>query len=320
MQMKILSIIVPVYNAAKYLDQCIDSLVSQTYKNLEIILVNDGSSDDSLTICQKWQKKDSRIEVINQENAGAGAARNKGLSMAKGSFITFVDADDYVCNIMYEQLIQNFDQCIDLVECNYAMTDDNQAHFLTEAGCSIVMNSEDAMKEHINNTIFQQVIWNKVYRAELVKDIPFPVSKQIDDEYWTYQVIAKAKQLKHIESVLYAYRQQESSVMHRLTIKGRIEAIESKALRHSYICNAMPNLVPLSQYNLWFVILFQVQKSLKEDKKESKQIVSFAKEVLRKYPIDTSNIQNKKDKFWLLSMKKFLVGTCYLRNILKKGV
>lgn len=82
----------------------------------------------------------------------------------------------------------------------------------------------------------------------------------------------------------------------------------------------MPNLVPLSQYNLWFVILFQVQKSLKEDKKESKQIVSFAKEVLRKYPIDTSNIQNKKDKFWLLSMKKFLLGTCYLRNILKIGV
>lgn len=320
MQMELLSIIVPVYNAGKYLDQCIGSLVSQTYKDLEIILVNDGSSDDSLAICQKWQKQDFRIKVINQKNAGAGVARNNGLSIANGSFITFVDADDYICNVMYEELIHNFDQSIDLVECNYAMTNDNKTQFISGTDSSIVMNSEDAMKEHINNTIFQQVIWNKVYRVELVKDIPFPVSKQIDDEYWTYQVIAKARELKHIDDVLYAYRQQESSVMHRLTVKGRIEAIESKALRHSYICKAMPNLATLSQCNLCFAILFQVQKSLKDNKKESKQIVSFAKEVVQKYPIDTSNIQNKKDEFWLLAMKISLLGTCYLRNIFKIGV
>lgn len=125
----LISIIVPVYNVEKYLDRCIQSIVEQTYRNLEIILVDDGSTDGSEKICDSWAVKDNRIRVIHQNNMGGGAARNAALDVAKGDFIAFVDSDDYISADMYEYLHGLMDNGFDIAECSYVQVNDDSEPF-----------------------------------------------------------------------------------------------------------------------------------------------------------------------------------------------
>ena len=118
--MKKISIIVPIYNSETYLRRCLISLINQKYNNLEIILVNDGSTDNSLSICKEYEKKDSRIKLINQLNKGVAHTRNIGLDVATGDYITFVDSDDFIDKNMYSELIENIDSC-DIAVCRYVI-------------------------------------------------------------------------------------------------------------------------------------------------------------------------------------------------------
>ncbi len=124
MQDKLISVIVPVFNAEKYVNRCIDSILNQTYENLEVILVNDGSSDGSIKICEKWQKLDSRVKLISQENAGVSAARNKGIETATGDYVSFVDNDDWLRPEMYKNLVkQATKDNADLTFCKFINVD-----------------------------------------------------------------------------------------------------------------------------------------------------------------------------------------------------
>ena len=122
---ELISVIVPIYNVEKYLDRCVQSIVSQTYRNLEIILVDDGAQDNSPAMCDAWAAKDSRIRVIHKENGGAGSARNAGLEVMRGSWFTFVDSDDYVAPQMYQRLAAHITDDVDIIECDMAETYDD---------------------------------------------------------------------------------------------------------------------------------------------------------------------------------------------------
>lgn len=128
----LISVIIPVYNVEKYLNKCITSVVEQTYKNLEIIIVDDGSTDQSPEICDEWKKRDSRIQVVHSSNGGAGKARNTALDMATGDYVTFVDSDDYIAPQMYQVLLEQFYDGIGIVECNYSMVYDDSEKFKEE--------------------------------------------------------------------------------------------------------------------------------------------------------------------------------------------
>ena len=123
--MKKISIIVPVYKTEQYLDRCVESIVNQTYNNLEIILVDDGSADNCPAMCDKWAEKDNRIKVIHKENGGVSSARNAGIDAASGEYIGFVDGDDWIDTDMYDFLMSHFDDDTDIVRCSYRKVYEN---------------------------------------------------------------------------------------------------------------------------------------------------------------------------------------------------
>lgn len=322
---ELISIIVPVYKVESFLDHCISSIVNQTYKNLEIILVDDGSPDKSGNICDAWAKRDNRIRVIHKKNGGSGQARNIALSQANGKFISFVDSDDYIAPIFYEYIFEIFEDGYDIVECEYLETTDNNACFdILDEECSVVSyNCDDAMKEHIEDKKFRQLIWNKLYRKSVVEGIKFPEDKMIDDEFWTYQVLGRARKLKHSDKKLYAYRQQNASVMHSMNLVKRLQAIEAKCLRHDYISMRFLELKSYSNYNLWFTFLYQCQLALRaSDKQDKRYAINYINTMAKKYPVqlDENFEIPYKNKVWIWIAQKNLVIASKIRNLFRIGL
>ena len=319
-----ISIIIPVYKVEKYLDKCIKSIVSQTYSNLEIVLVDDGSPDKSGLICDKWATLDSRIRVVHQKNAGAGAARNVALKLAQGEFISFVDSDDYLSVNMFKNLLSYFEEDIDIVECEFISVEEDDVLFIDEKSVQArVFSSEEAMREHIADHYFRQLIWNKLYRRSCIKNVYFPEGKKIDDEFWMYKVIGRAKQLVHCNEKLYAYRQQDNSVMHMLKPENRIQAIEAKGYRHQYIKEKFPRLTLMSYDCLVMSCIYQIQRVYRTGTKDDVQkVLEYSKKVLRENEFKKRKFRgiHEKQEIWVSMAEISLAFTCRIRNLLKIGL
>lgn len=317
----LISVIVPVYKVEAYLDKCISSITGQTYKNLEIILVDDGSPDRSGAICDAWAEKDSRIRVIHQENAGGGAARNAALDVAQGEWIGMIDSDDYIAPHMYEHLYSLTDEQTDIAECcirevsgDECPFDDGQVFETAEYEVS------DALRLHIQNRLFLQTPPNKLYRRAAVEDVRFPSGTGIDDEYWTYRAIGNARKLVHSSCVMYAYRQQASSVMHTLNSRQRLRAVDAKAKRHGYITDRFPELAGESLKDLWFTCLYQGQVALrKEGPEEIDRTMAYLTDMLQAHPITLVGC-SLKERIWLTMASASLGMTCRIRNLMKVGL
>ena len=322
-----ISVIVPVYNAETYLRKCLDSIAGQTYRDLEILVIDDGSTDGCDRICDEYGEKDERIRVFHTENQGLSCARNLGLDNAKGAYIGFVDSDDYISPEMYEHLLSLMDDDVDLAECSFVETKDNDAFSGIDKAASEeieLYSTKEAMCEHIKDSRFRQIIWNKLYKRGIVKGVPFVEKKGIDDEYWTYRVIGNAKKLLCTNAILYAYRQQASSVMHNLSIgKRTISAIDAKVARHRYLQEKMPSLVPESLRSIWFSCLYYGQLILKykDDIPEIKNAKSFIQETIKQFPIKLEFLKDKEfsEKIWLSLLKISFWNTCRIRNALNIG-
>lgn len=318
-----ISVIVPVYKSEPYLDCCVQSIVDQTYENLEIILVDDESPDRCPEICDAWAAKDHRIRVIHQKNAGGGLARNAGLDVATGEMIAFVDSDDYIYPKMYEYLADFIKQGYDIAECDHQEVWNSDAAFLETDEKITVYTAAEAMKAHIEDTVFRQLIWNKLYRREIVGDIRFPWGKKIDDEFFTYQLLGNAKRLVHSNQAFYAYRQQEDSVMHSMGVDKRMQALEAKEQRHSYILEHFPALEAISLKNLWMTAIYQGQLAMRKmASQDAKQAVNKIRDLLNRYPIhgDARNVLTPKEKLWICLTEISLSGTCRLRNAMNIGL
>ena len=260
----LISVIVPVYRVEDYLDHCIRSIVEQTYSNLEILLVDDGSPDRSGEICDRWAQRDSRIRVIHQRNAGAGAARNTALDVAKGEIIAFVDSDDYLHPTLYAHLFSLMARGADIAECEIGITEADDLMMDDGAGANILTcGTEEALRLHIQDEIFRQTPPNKLYRRNCVDDIRFPVGNLIDDEFFTYKVLGNAKKLAHSSACMYAYRQQSGSAMHRPYSLRRLQGLDAKLQRLTYFTHRFPNLVPEAKADLLMTCLAAMQGCLR---------------------------------------------------------
>lgn len=219
-----LSVIVPVYNAARYLRRCLDSLLGQTYRELEIICVNDGSTDDSAAILDAYAAKDARIQVIHQGNAGVSAARNRGLDAATGEFVTFVDADDWVEPWGYERVMGCFSDDIDVL-CfgsvvegtapeNEKLDMDAYLTNVVPGKCALACNSGGAMNG---------CIWNKVFRRSLLEKTRIRFFKGIaygEDVAFCYCVAGVGGRAYAVDDRIYHYAMHESSATGRLQVRG----------------------------------------------------------------------------------------------------
>lgn len=208
----LISVIVPVYNVEAYLPMCLESIINQTYKNLEIILINDGSTDNSLNICKNYAKKDDRIVVKTQKNKGLSATRNKGIEMAHGKYIGFVDADDVISLNMYEYLyraiIQDRSQ---LSICNYIMFDKEKPIF-TKKYQSTKLTTVEALKQLMIDKDITNHAVDKLYLRDLFDGIEFPVDRKYEDIATTYKLFLSANSISYVPCYLYGYYQRVGSI------------------------------------------------------------------------------------------------------------
>lgn len=323
--MDLISVIVPVYKVEKYLDRCVQSIVDQTYRNLEIILVDDGSPDNCPAMCDAWAEKDSRIKVIHKENGGGAQARNVGIDYAKGQLIGFVDSDDFIQPNMYQYLYQILMETnCDIAECSFFTTDsDNsfKAEHINET--LLILNTEDALKEHIHDRICRQLVWNKLYRRKSIDDIRMVEGKFIDDEFFTYRVLSQAGKVVVSNQKLYAYRQHPDSVMHKNFTISRLQAVDAKCQRLEFLKSKFPNLVSVAKINLWYTCLYMGQMALLfMEKTERLHAFKILEDVMKQYPLSSDEMGSLsyKQKVWALLSNISFTSTCKLRNCLHIGI
>ena len=214
----LISIVVPIYNVENYLNECIESLIKQTYKNIEIILVDDGSSDNCSNICEEYAKKDTRIKVIHKEHGGPSEARNYGIDIATGTYMVFVDSDDYV-DVKYVEMLYNAIKTNNtkVSQCNFWKIND-KGEFIEKVGYldNQIKNGKDMIMDLYNGySIVNIVAWNKMYAIELFDNLRYPVGKIHEDEYITYKIFYNTDKIAVINEYLYNYRQNENSITGR---------------------------------------------------------------------------------------------------------
>lgn len=214
----LVSVIVPVYNVEKYLKKCISSIVVQTYVNIEILLVDDGSTDNSGKICDMFAQNDDRIKVYHKENGGLSSARNYGIEQAKGEFITFIDSDDYISERFIEILMSLIKKySAEIAFLGVELVDEYGHCVLKKDGIAKegIFNHEQALKEMCLNRKTGVSACAKIYKIALFDDIRYPIGKLYEDIRTTPYLFAKAKIIAYSTQRLYYYVQRNTSIMHR---------------------------------------------------------------------------------------------------------
>lgn len=319
----LISVIVPVYKVEQYLDRCIESIVNQIYRNLEIILVDDGSPDNCPAMCDAWAKKDDRIKVIHKANGGLSDARNAGMAIAAGELMGFVDSDDWIAPEMYQLLYENMQQNdSDISACGVQMVweDGTEPKVLTKSG-SCVLNAEDAMCASIEESWLKQPVWYKLYKTEQIKDIPFAVGKYHEDVFWSYQAVGSAQRVSVFDTPCYFYTQRSGSIMGEGYSIKRLDSLEAKCLRLTWVRTSFPALEELAQLDILFSCIYAMQMCMKylpeSDVKSGRCRIMKALDFGRPYQ-QISNV-SLKQRIWMLLSRISFDNTCRLRNLLKIG-
>jgi glycosyltransferase involved in cell wall biosynthesis len=211
----LVSVVVPVYNVEKYLPECVDSIISQSYANLEIILVDDGSPDNCPALCDEYAEKDKRVQVIHKKNGGLSDARNAGIKKATGKYICFIDSDDYVAKTFIEKLYEALDKNnANMSVCGYKCVYSDGTMKIDERPKEAVLGEDDYWLK-VNPDMFTTfvVAWNKLYKKEIFAKIRYEKGKINEDEIILHQVVSQCKRIAVISDKLYFYRKREDSIM-----------------------------------------------------------------------------------------------------------
>jgi len=232
---------VPIYNVENYLRKCIDSIINQTYNNLEIILVDDGSPDNCGKICDEYAEVDSRIKVIHKENGGLSDARNVGIDVATGKYIAFIDSDDYIdkCFIEYLcTLCKKNDAYI--AECDFVKFYDDKIEIINDEKEEFIFNNKEMINRIYNEESYIKtvIVWNKLYKTSLFKDIRFPKGKIHEDEFTTYKLYWNSNnRIAVTNKKLYYYRYNQESIMGSKFSLRRLDYIQALEERLKFFKN-----------------------------------------------------------------------------------
>lgn len=320
----LISVIVPIYNVDKYLSRCVNSLVQQTYNNLEIILVDDGSTDNCPELCDMWGKQDKRIKVIHKENGGLSDARNAGLKVITGDYVSFIDSDDWVNIHFYEVLmgVMEKEHC-DIVQCESSILYSDNGEFCLDIAdySAEIYSGGQALELLIEESKFRQVVWNKLYTRESIC-LEFRKGKINEDEFWTYYVFGEAKRIAYINVPMYYYFQREGSIINSTYSMGRLHAIEALVERHEYIKNNYPLLENKSRFMVYCACLYAYQMALRYlKKKDKKQACQYIINIVKQYYPSKEILSDKSFmmRVWSICSKVSFDATCRIRCILNVG-
>lgn len=249
------SVVIPVYNIEKWLWQCVESVISQTYADLQIILVDDGSTDLSGKICDEYAANDSRIEVIHKENGGLSDARNAGTEIAKGEYIYYLDGDDWLDKDAIKTAVQfSYSHDCDVIQSGhwYASSDylGFDKEFLSQSQQPFVLNRVKAMRQLILNNYLKNFAWGKLYRTGIVKKHPFPVGKYFEDSFWQHLIIDESSNVGIIPQPYYFYRQRTESISSVVSVRN-FDLIRGMDCRMSFINEHYPELYKLCAKRFW---------------------------------------------------------------------
>lgn len=233
----LISIIVPIYNVEKYLNKCIESIVNQTYENIEIILIDDGSNDNSGIICDEYAKKDNRIIVVHKENGGVSSARNKGLKIAKGEWISFVDADDWIEQTFCQTLLNKVTQeQADIALCGYNRITDNQIEKINANNQEVFLNSNEYLVKSLNPQTGFGFCHMKLIKKEVLKSISFNERIEVgEDALFNIQLSTYIKKAVFLKQPLYNYRINNQSVVKRYDENYANKYLKSMKIIEEYI-------------------------------------------------------------------------------------
>lgn len=332
----LISVIIPVYQVFPYLLKCVNSVIEQTYKNLEIILVDDGSTDGSNIICDQFVEFDRRIKVIHQKNDGLSAARNAGLDVLKGEYIAFIDGDDWVdenyIKFLYESCKSNG---VDIAQCSYFEVIDEENISDTENNTLVLYSVEEFLISEFSVLSWRNnLTWNKLYKSKLFENIRFPKGKIHEDEFTTYRVVCRANKIAVNSKKLYYYRQRPDSIMGKKisntvfdageALKEKIDFYKEKRLDELEILNRNKYLNWINERINLLYNKDETEKllihNLNEEKEEQEKIINTYKTKVWNFGyhgfIFPFNLVNKTEKIILYGAgdvgKQFYRQICHL--------
>ena len=267
-QMKpLISVIIPVYDVEDYLARCLDSVIEQSYEHLEIIVVDDGSTDQSGIICDRYAEKDSRIKVIHQINVGLSGARNTGLDAASGEYTCFIDSDDYVDHDYVGHLYKVLTETeSDMSVCGFSYTDDAQSAVnegaVSENPCIKVFNRREAVEQALCGAI-SHCAWGKLYKAELFENVRFPVGKLYEDIAVFYDLLPEISGVSVSEEKLYYYTVRQGSIMTKAFDPKQLDEIGIIDAAMDKMESAFPDLKELinaRRINSYLIVLSRIYR------------------------------------------------------------
>lgn len=285
MKKKLLSVIIPVYNVEKYIEKCLESVINQTYKNIEIILINDGSTDSSLEKCEIFAKKDDRINLITKKNEGLAATRNLGIELSKGDYVTFLDSDDYIHELMYEELIKNLEENnVDISACRSRDVNENHSYHLDQEVFNNklkIFNTQEIFEGLFEQKEVRFEVWNKVFKREVIGTTRFIVGQTYEDIHFDREIFFKANTYVCTNNIMHFYlisregNTNSSFNEARLSSLKELKKLSEELKEHQY----EDGYYKVNLYILNFCIsLYLIAKKNNASKNSMKEIRLFYRE------------------------------------------
>ncbi|WP_455635074.1 glycosyltransferase family 2 protein [Parabacteroides sp.] len=246
-----ISVVIPVYNVEKYLNKCVSSITEQTYEDLEIILVDDGSTDDSSRLCDVWKQKDKRINVVHKHNGGLSDARNVGIEIASGEYISFIDSDDFISPDYFDYLfalMAGNDADISVCQRYEVDENDNIIKLGRKVSNRVIRGNESCMKVFLTDRSIDTPAWGKLYKRNLFKDsgIRYPVGRLHEDVFTTYKLIHLCSVVVTGSKALYAYRVRSGSIVNSNFSEKHLDTIYGRKELVRFISDNYPSLLRLA--------------------------------------------------------------------------
>ena len=315
-----ISVIVPVYNVEQYLERCVDSIINQTYKNLEIILVNDGSTDNSGQLCDELAKKDDRIRVIHKKNGGLSDARNVGIDEAEAELVGFIDSDDYIDEDMYEVLINNLKAAnADLSMCGHYDVYNNVPESQVSDKKTWELSPQEAIKMVMEAKILSVTAVNKLYKKSLFSELKFEIEKIAEDAFIMIKLLDKCNKIVATNEKKYYYVHRENSITTQKFSLKFLNVIEAYEQNKEIILEKYPELKEVAQMRMNWAYFYVLDRLLLDkeynDKKLENKLISYLKDHSKGILTDSLFTKGRKIGFVALLLNRNL----YRKIIEKRG-
>lgn len=279
-----ISVIVPVYKVEPYLRKCLDSIVKQTYSNLEIILVDDGSPDSCGAVCDEYAENDGRIVVIHQKNGGLSAARNAALEIATGEFVGFVDSDDWIEPDMYEYLLRNALMAnAEITVCGHILEYGN-------VSCTVPfpewgkIDRDCALEALLENKVMHNQVWDKLWKRELFCGVRFPVGRTFEDMAIAYRLFEKAEHVLCLPEAKYHYLQRSDSILGDVSLRNRMNSLlavreryEEMYEQYPQFCVLLENTCVAESVCVWACYWYNSREEREKYRVQLKEISDFSR-------------------------------------------